>query len=92
MGHADYLRNGDWNSICDACGHKYKFSTLRLRWDGLWVCSYDFEIRQPQDYLRGIPDNMSVPVARPQAPDTFTVITATYPLTNGFAVDTLTLG
>jgi hypothetical protein len=92
MGHADFLRNGDYNGICDACGHKYKFSQLKLRWDGLYVCSYDWEIRQPQDYVKGVKDNQSVPVSRPQSPDTFTVITATYPLVNGYTIDTLTLG
>lgn len=92
MGHADFLRNGDYNGICDACGHKYKFSQLKLRWDGLYVCSYDWEPRQPQDYVKGVRDNMSVPVSRPQPPDTFTVITATYPLVDGYAVDSFTLG
>lgn len=67
MGHADFLRNGDWNGICDKCGKKFKFSDLKLEWDGLYVCTANgcWEPRQPQDYLRGIPDNMSVPISRP---------------------------
>lgn len=92
MGKADYYQGGNWNSICDACGKKFKFSDLKKRWDGIWVCHQDWEIRHPQDFLKGIKDNQSVPVSRPEAPDTFTIITATYPLVDGFAVDTLLLG
>ena len=44
---------------------------LRLRWDGLMTCELDWEPRQPQDYLRGIPDNMSVPLSRPDPPNLF---------------------
>ena len=70
MGHADYLRNGDWNAICDRCGSKFKFSQLRLEWDGLYVCTANgcFENRQPQDYVKGVMDNMAVPVSRPDQP------------------------
>jgi hypothetical protein len=73
MGHADYLRNGDWNAICDSCGHKYKFSQLKLRWDGLYVCTANgcFENRQPQDYVKGVRDDMAVPVSRPDQPSVF---------------------
>lgn len=67
MGHADYLKNGTWNAICDRCGSKFKFSMLKKEWDGLYVCTAKdcWEPRQPQDYLRGIRDNMSVPISRP---------------------------
>ena len=73
MGHADYLRNGDWNAICDRCGSKFKFSQLKLEWDGLYVCTANgcFEIRQPQDYVKGVMDNMAVPVSRPDQPAVF---------------------
>jgi hypothetical protein len=67
MGHADYLRNGTWNGICDRCGSKFKFSDLKLEWDGLYVCTANgcWEPRQPQDYVKGVRDNMAVPVSRP---------------------------
>ena len=70
MGHADYLRNGDWNAICDRCGSKFKFSQLKLEWDGLYVCTANgcWEPRQPQDYVKGVMDNMAVPVSRPDQP------------------------
>jgi hypothetical protein len=73
MGQADYLRRGDYNAICDRCGFKFKFSQLRKEWDGLYVCTAHgcWEPRQPQDYLKGIADNMSVPISRPEAPNEF---------------------
>lgn len=71
MGQADFLRVGDYNAICDVCGRKFKFSRLRQKWDNTWACEQDWEPRQPQDYLRGIPDNMSVPLSRPDPPNLF---------------------
>ena len=71
MGQADFLRVGDYNAICDVCGRKFKFSRLRQKWDNTWACEQDWEPRQPQDYLRGIPDNMSVPLSRPDPPSLF---------------------
>jgi len=73
MGHADYLRNGDYNAICDRCGSKFKFSQLKLEWDGLYVCTANgcFENRQPQDYVKGVRDDMAVPVSRPDQPNVF---------------------
>jgi len=66
-----YWKKGDWNGICQRCGFEFKFSELRKTWDGLWVCQDDWEPRQPQDYVRGLPDNQSVPVTSPESPDTF---------------------
>jgi len=73
MGHADFLRKGDWNAICDRCGFKFKFSQLKLEWDGLYVCTANgcFENRQPQDYVKGVRDDMSVPVSRPDGPPVY---------------------
>ena len=71
MGQADFLRVGDYNAICDVCGRKFKFSRLRQKWDNTWACEQDWEPRQPQDYLKGIKDNMSVPLSRPDPPTLF---------------------
>jgi hypothetical protein len=92
MGRADYHIGGDWNAICDKCGKKFKFSMLKKEWDGLYVCEKDWEERQPQDYVKGVRDNMSVPVSRPEAPDLFTIVQSTIQLVDGYAVDTYTLG
>lgn len=56
---------GTYNAICDQCGVKFKASDLRVRWDGAFVCSKDWEPRHPQDYVRGRVDNQRVAIARP---------------------------
>jgi hypothetical protein len=58
------LKLGDHNAICDVCGFKYKASDLRKRWDNLYVCKDDFELRHPMDFFKGRPDNQTVPWAR----------------------------
>lgn len=68
MGRADYWKPGDPNAICDVCGFKYKLSQLRKRWDGLMCCPQDWNIRQPQDFVRGVRDQRPIPMARPEAP------------------------
>jgi hypothetical protein len=46
---------GDWNSVCDLCGFRYKASQMKKRWDGLMVCPEDFEERNKQEFVRGVP-------------------------------------
>lgn len=61
-----YYALGDWNATCDQCGRGFKFSSLRKRWDNAWTCDACWEIRQPQDFVRGVKDDQSVPVGRPR--------------------------
>lgn len=69
----NWLKLGDYNVICDSCGRKYKASTMKKRWDGLFVCTDDYEIRHPQLSLRVRGDKQTVPMPRPDAVvDTFT--------------------
>lgn len=68
-GQADYLELGDWNAICSVCGRKYKASTmvklpkgLGAPWGGdTYVCRRDWRPRQPQDFVKGIPEKMAAP-------------------------------
>ena len=53
MGYKAQYDKGDWVALCDSCGRKFKASSLKRRWDGLMVCSEDWEPRQTQDYVRG---------------------------------------
>lgn len=71
----NWLKLGDWNAICDSCGRKYKASTMKKRWDGLFVCEEDYELRHPQLSLRVRGDKTTVPMPRPDAynPDYLTV-------------------
>jgi hypothetical protein len=68
--------SGDWNAICDVCGFKFKASQLVERWDGLMVCSKDWETRHPQELIRPIPDQQKLPWTRPEGTDT-TVLSCT---------------
>lgn len=86
MGRADYYRHHDWNAICDVCGQKYKASELKKRWDGLWCCPFDWEIRQPQDFVRGVKDNPTPPWTRPDNPDTFIPVCTTSTAIAGYAI------
>jgi len=65
------LQWGSYNVICDSCGLKFKSHELQRRWDGLMVCSKDYEQRHPQDFIRSRPEKNTVPFSRPEAEDTF---------------------
>lgn len=61
MGRADYLDLGTWNAACSMCGAKRKASELVKNWQGLYRCPGCNEPRQPQDFVRAVPDNQTVP-------------------------------
>jgi len=56
---------GDWLVICDRCGMKRYASQCRLDWQNLFVCERCFEPRHPQDFVKGVPDDQTVPISRP---------------------------
>jgi hypothetical protein len=66
-----YYKSGSWNFICEVCGQQYKAEQMRKRWDGVITCPNDWEPRHPQDFVRGVKDNQSVPISRPEPPDQF---------------------
>lgn len=66
MGRADYYEDGDWNAACSMCGRKRKASHMERNWQGLYRCPEHNEPRQPQDFVRAVPDVMSVPWAQPE--------------------------
>ncbi len=55
--------------IDDRTGFKVNLSDLKLEWDGLRTV--DPDRRNPQDYVRGRKDDMSLPYARPEAPNVY---------------------
>ncbi len=70
-GRADYLQLGDWNAACAQCGRKRKASTMLklppgVDGAGLFVCPEHWDYRQPQDYVRGIPDKQNPPWVQPE--------------------------
>ncbi len=70
-GRADKLVLGDWNAVCYQCGRKRKASMLKKHWQGYYVCSEHWEPRQPQDFVRSIPDNQTPPWAQPMPENVF---------------------
>lgn len=71
-GRADYLELGSWNVACAECGRKRKDSDMRqlppgVPGGGMWVCFPEhWNPRQPQDYVRGVPDKMAAPYVQQQ--------------------------
>lgn len=64
-------RRGDFNAICDRCGQKFKASQLKRTWNGLRVCSYDFEERNAQDFVRAVRPDSAPYGAKPLGEYTF---------------------
>lgn len=56
-------KRGDWLYVCQRCGLTYYASTIRLEWTGLRVCEHCWEPRHPQDFVRGVRDDQTVPFA-----------------------------
>lgn len=71
MGQSDFYKRGEWNFFCDLCGRKRKSSAGVKTWNNLWVCREHKEQRNPQDFVRGVKDDQSVPWSRPEAAPTF---------------------
>lgn len=67
----DYYKPGAWNAICDICGFRFKSDQLRKNWKNEMVCSDDFELRHPQEFIRVRPERIAVPWARPEGADIF---------------------
>ena len=67
----NYFKSGSWNVICDVCGRKYKNTDVKKRWDGLIVCSKDYELRHIADFIRSNPERNNVKDPRPEQADTF---------------------
>ena len=65
------FKRGDYNVICDRSGRKVKRSECLLEWNGLLVHKKYYEERHPQDFVRGVRDNQSVPLPRTEGPDVF---------------------
>lgn len=68
---------GQWNFYCDFCGAKRKSSDGVRSWQGNYVCQEHREVRNPQDFIKGVKDNQTVPWSRPRTIDTF-VLTCTW--------------
>jgi hypothetical protein len=68
MPRHDWYAMGQFNVQCDQCGLVYKSAQISQRWDGAFVCPFCWEPRQPQDFVRAVPDDQSTPFARIWSP------------------------
>lgn len=71
VGRIQRAKPGDYLVQCDKTGFTRWASECQKEWNGNLVWERVFEPRQPQDYLRGIPDDPSVPDPRPEGVTTF---------------------
>lgn len=69
MPDTTYYKAGDWNFYCDLCGRKEKSSNAMRTWDGFYVCRRHKEVRNPQDFVRGVADDQTTPWSRGGTPD-----------------------
>ena len=54
-----------YNVICPVCGFKYKSTETKKRWDGVWTCEKDWEVRHPIDFYNVKAEDTSVPFVYP---------------------------
>lgn len=69
MPQHNFFLGNQWNVQCDQCGRVFKSSNIKLRWDGAQVCRNCWEPRHPQDFVKAVKDDPSVPFARPMKYD-----------------------
>lgn len=62
---------GDYYRICDRTGYKVRARKTKREWTGNIVREQSFELRQPQDFVRGRKDPQTVPLPRPRQTDIF---------------------
>lgn len=68
---------GDFYRIDERSGFKVRASRTKKEWTGRIVRDRSFEFRQPQDLVRGVVDDQTVPEPRPRQPNVFTFVTTT---------------
>lgn len=58
---------GDYLMVSDESGLTFWASEMRQRWDGAWVHTSEWEIRNPQDFVKARKDPTPSNPARPRA-------------------------
>lgn len=92
-GDLNYI-GGSFYRICDISGFKVRSFDTKKVWNGTIARKQSWEPRQPQDFVRGVPDDQSAPEPRPRSPNIFvdvtTAITSNYaPLAQNIAVQSV---
>lgn len=71
MGRHYHYREGSFYRVSDRTGFPVRAEHTRKQWNNIYTELETWEPRQPQDLVRGVKDQQSVPDARPLAPATF---------------------
>lgn len=64
-------KGGSFLRLDDRTGFVRRAENTKSEWTGLIVGNDVWEIRQPQDFVRAVPDDQTVPDARPVPPNVF---------------------
>lgn len=71
MGTEKFYKPGSFYRICDRTGFATRAERTSQEWNNLIVRDDVYERRQPQDFVKGVQDNQTVPQARPRQPNVF---------------------
>lgn len=73
---------GKWKAYCDICGSEFYNDQLKEDFRGLMVCNKDFELRNPQDFVRTKPERITPPWTRPRDGAEFATIVTVNTISN----------
>jgi len=90
MGTELFFKMGSFYRISERTGFATRAENTKREWQGLFVEKRVFEPRQPQDFVRGVPDIQTVPYSRPRPADVFikTSQNASFEVLGGSALGT----
>lgn len=71
MGTELHYKPGSFYRICDRTGFATRSERTAMEWNNLIVRDGVFEPRHPQDFVKGVLDNQTVPLARPRQANVF---------------------
>jgi hypothetical protein len=71
MGTERFYKPGSFYRIDDRTGFATRAERTQMEWNGLIVDKRVWEARQPQDFVKGVADNQTVPNARPRQPNPY---------------------
>lgn len=69
MGTEHFYKPGSFYRIDDRTGFAVRAERTQKEWQGLIVDRRVYEARHPQDFVKGVFDNQTVPNARPRSPN-----------------------
>lgn len=75
MGHVSHFRPRLHLFYCDVCGGVHHSDRKEEMWNGLIVDPRCYDIRHPQDFVRGRVDRQSVDKPRPEGGNQFLSVT-----------------